>query len=260
MGLAQTVANQSKPITPRHLAWLRQSYPKYSAEALEFAQWTLSGQRPQRKAKLLNASGFGRCMRERVFDWLKVERERDFSVELKNTFETGNFMHLKWQMAGLTEGWLIQPEEDFTDYLHRYGARIDGVIFTGDLFEYKSCKEYDYKRVVKENRPMYDHMGQTHYAMMLSGITEASIVYENKADGSWTEFPVKQSDHFTVAVEDELDEFTNSREANELPAMRPQCADPEQRDGTYERCAFRDICPVAQITDEQWAKAKEVKA
>jgi hypothetical protein len=254
MALAATLQSQALPITPRHRAWLANPTP-FTQEALDFAAWELGGNMPQRKRRLLRASGFGQCMRKRMFQWHRLE-EPPVTPILQDIFQTGSFLHLKWQMIGLTEGWMVSPEEDFPNYEedNLSGARIDGIDFTGALVEIKTINAYGYKRVVSEQRPKYDHVGQTHYSMINSGIREAAVIYDCKDTGEWIELRIKQSEHFTDKVGEELDLFNAHRRNRTLP-------DPLEGEAAKEcgRCVFQKVCPSVEFTTAQWNQAEAIK-
>jgi len=265
MGLADTVAQHQKPLTPRYVRYLNEMAGQYNEDALAFGAYALSGARPERRRRLLNASQATWCMRQRMFEWLRMEGKTPPTPELQNTFEIGSFMHLKFQMAGLTEGFLVEVERDMADYDedHCFGARIDGVGFDGRMVEYKSARPDAYKKMVDERRPAFPYTAQTHYALILSDEDEASIVVENKGTGEWTEFPIRRSEYFTNLVLDEVDAFALYRKAKELPPRLPACQ--AVLDNGYGKapicgsCPFAGICPTAEPTEEQWTTAAAIK-
>lgn len=130
------------PITVRMEAWmLANSDPVYSEAAIQFSDDFLrkrvGGNRNNRKPHF-RASGMGKCARARVLARIGTPGvSEQYSSTQANTFATGNFMHRKWQMAGLTEGWLVKAEVPLENDEEDLGGTADGYIYDGSLFEFK---------------------------------------------------------------------------------------------------------------------------
>src|SRR3954470_1649699 len=92
-------------VSHRHEKWITGSdHPPYSQRAIDFAQAQLG--KPDRKREgTLSASSLGDCERYQQFVYLgmpKLLPDAKGAARMAN----GTFMHLRWQMEGLTEGWL----------------------------------------------------------------------------------------------------------------------------------------------------------
>ena len=129
------------PITVRMETWmLANADPVYSEAAIQFSDDFLrkrvGGNRADRRPHF-RASGMGKCARARVFARIGVLGiDEQYSSEQANTFATGNFLHRKWQMAGLTEGWLVKAEVPLENDEWDLGGTADGYIWDGSLFEF----------------------------------------------------------------------------------------------------------------------------
>lgn len=233
---------QDLPITMRMDSWLTQPNPTYSQTALEFAQAALShqvGGNRERKQPF-RSSSMGFCQRRRLFTAAGVAEHGSIDSKLGNIFGTGNFLHLKWQMAGLTEGWLAEAEIPLDDPALRLGGTLDGKLFDGSGFEFKTIHTSGYSQVMTLG-PKPLHIRQVHTYMVLDASIEAfSVVYEDKNSGEWREFRVNKDMAVYREVDTEIYELNMAYEAKKLPPILPMCSTKEGSD--YRQCPFRDVC------------------
>lgn len=242
------------PITVRHERWLlANSDPVYSEAAIafsdDFLRKKVGGNRADRKPRF-RASGMGKCPRSRVFARIGTQGiSEQFSSSQANTFSTGNFLHRKWQMAGLSEGWLVEAEVPMENDAWDLGGTADGIVYDGSLFEYKTINDRGYAWVARNKQPNYDHLLQIGaYKLLRPELTAASVVYENKNTGEWREYRVYFTDELLLAVTDELTRLKDAVFNHELPAVLEPCA---RREGeVYRRCPFRETC----LTTKIWPK------
>lgn len=242
MRLTNLVKSKNLPITLRHDKWLNEnSSPVWTDQALAFAQSVLShdvgGDR--RRSTRYRSSSLGYCERQQVLKAASVRGRDHIDSTLSNIFATGNFMHLKWQMMGLTEGWLVKAEIPIDAPELNFGGTIDGEVYDGSLFEFKTINDRGFKDVYS-NGPKRNHVLQAHGYMLLGGYTHVSFVYENKGDGEWKEFRVERDDETDAEVRRIIATLNESYETEELPPVKSRCVD---KDGyEYRNCPFRDVC------------------
>lgn len=235
---------QDLPITVRHENWLiNNADPVFSVHAVTFATMVLGGEIGGKRSRKpgFRASGFGKCARARVFARVGTKGlPTNWDSTQSNTLFTGNVMHLKWQLAGLTEGWLAQAEVAMHSDELDLGGTADGFVWDGSLFEFKSINSRGYKWVMGHG-PNEDHLKQTGaYKLLNPELKAASIVYENKESGEWREFRSYFDDSVMSAVRSELAFLRESVASKRLPPVLEDCA---QRQGmVYRRCPFREIC------------------
>jgi hypothetical protein len=220
---------QELPITPRMEAWLGANpNPVYSDRALQFAEQVLSQQvgGSAARAQPFRSSGVGLCVRRRLLSAAGVPEAGTIESKLANIFATGAFLHLKWQLAGLTEGWLAEAEVR-VDAPHLYfGGTLDGLVYDGSGFEFKT------KDI---------HIRQVHAYMMLQKIDAFSIVYEDKNTAEWREYRVHRDEKIIREIDRELGLLVESYVERKLPKMLHDC---ETKEGaTYRSCPFKDSCP-----------------
>lgn len=235
-------AKKDLPITVRHEKWLSRNHNiKWSPEALAFAEAVLSGKVGGTRSRRSNfrASSLGSCGRRQLFKAAGIKGEERIDSKLSNIFATGNFMHLKWQMMGITEGWLVKAEVPLEWEGHDFGGTMDGVVYDGSLFEFKSINPRGYASVM-EYGPKKDHILQAHGYMLMADIDAASFVYENKGDGEWREFRVERDPEIDKVVRESIEGLEKNHAARTLYEPLDKCID---RIGwQYNGCEFRDIC------------------
>ncbi len=234
---------QDLPITMRMDKWLSDNpNPVYSDEAIEFSRKVFTkevgGQRQRRMP--IRSSAMGMCQRRRVFSALGVDEAKEIDAKLGNIFGTGNFLHLKWQMAGLTEGWLSEAEIPVELDHMKLGGTLDGRLDNGDGFEFKTIHSMGYGRIMTYG-PKTDHVLQVHsYMYMDPTITAFSIVYEDKNTGEWREYRVERDEKIIKDVDREVGALNVALDTRKLPKV---LNDYETKEGaTYRQCPFKDVC------------------
>lgn len=244
---------QDLPITVRHERWLvANANPVFSPRAIEFASKALAGEVGGKRSRKpgFRASGMGKCPRARVFARIGTEGlAEQYDSTLSNIFFTGNVMHLKWQLAGLTEGWMVDAEIPMHSDEHDLGGTADGLVYDGSLFEFKTIYNRGYQWVLG-NGPNPEHLRQVGaYKILNPDLSAASIVYENKNTGEWREFRVYFTDVVMEPVHRELGMLRAAVRDRELPETKDAC---RMRTGTeYRRCPFRDVCLKTKIWPEE---------
>ena len=230
------------PITVRHENWLtHNSNPQYSDEAINFAKDQLEGKTGSQRLrkKMFRASAAHDCKRKQLLNIAGVEQKREIESRLSGIFQTGNFLHLKWQMSGLTEGWLVKAEVPVDRDELNAGGTMDGVLYTGGGFEFKSINDRGWGRVTSFG-PLDAHIAQVHNYMYLGDVDHFSVVYENKNTGEWREFKVQRNESLIDAARDGFDDLNNMLDEQILPNALADCKD--RQGSTYRNCPFRDVC------------------
>lgn len=241
--LSKLVKAKDLPITMRHERWMQipDHERPWSIEALEFAERVLRGEIGGKRQHHTpyRASGTGKCTRARHFSAEGVTRSDIIDTSLYGKFMTGDFLHLKWQMMGITEGWLIDAEIPVQDEDGLLSGTMDGKIFDGSVFEFKSINDMGFKNVVTYGADPF-HIGQTHSYMLCSGADKASIVYENKNNQDWIEIRVHFDEKIAKNIEREIDLLNEQYNEKKLKEPLSDCQ--LQTGATYRNCPFRDVC------------------
>lgn len=245
------VASQQKlPISPIHEVWMTEhgSEIVWSPEALEFARRVLNKEigGARRRKRLFRASSAGSCGRKQLFAVVGAPRITKIESRAAGIFANGNFVHLRWQMLGLTAGWI--PDIDHAETAREneslfLGGTLDAISYKDTGVEIKSINSRGYRSVMQYGAKE-DHQFQTDAYMLVSGLETFSIIYENKDTQEWREFRHDRTDKGDRATLAELEWLNNHRVDGTLPKMLPEC---ELGEGsTFRQCPFRKICPTAK--------------
>ena len=242
---------EGAPVSMRHERWLiANEDSRYSPEAVAFATAVLSGTLGSSRGRKagFRASMTGKCAKRQILRRLRVpEKRKTPDGKLANIFHTGNFMHLKWQMAGLTAGWLKDAEVPLDNHEIGLTGTADGIIDDGSLFEFKSINSRGFSSV-SQRGARRDHLLQVHAYMIAGSIDAASIVYEDKDTGQWREERVAKTEEFTDKVLTEQEALQVAWKSKEMPPMLPECV---QRDGReWSSCPFAYICHEKVVIEE----------
>jgi hypothetical protein len=161
----------------------------------------------------------------------------------------GTFGHYRWQMAGLSEGFLDSIEVPLKNS-HGVKGSGDGLLAAdGSLFELKTTMSRIYNKILASMHPKDDHVLQVVWMTLESDIEWVSIVYEDR------DYPMRRLE-LRVNVGDtdpsypslqrkaikRLDELNAHAEAGTLPEMLPECA--SQVGDVYRSCPWRKACPL----------------
>lgn len=160
----------------------------------------------------------------------------------------GTFGHYRWQLAGLSQGFLSDIEVSLSNS-HGVKGSGDGLITEdGSLFELKTTGSPSFAKRLKENCPMESHVMQIMFMTLDTDIEWVSVVYE---DRDWpsrrVEFRVNVGDtdpsypSIKRAVYKRLGLLNEHAEAGTLPEMLESCTALSGPD--YRDCPWRKICP-----------------
>jgi len=246
-------AHQSElVVTPRHEAWLaKNANASYSDEAKEFMAGEIG--KPQRdRTKTFSASGAGVCPRRRQFEYLGItEGKRPIKTSLAQIFHNGTFMHLRWQMAGLTDGWMVKAEVPVVNPDLMLSGTLDGLSYKGTGIELKSINSNGFRNIMQHG-PKRLHVYQTASYTLSGAPNEFSIIYECKDTQEYKEFIHTIKPEALEMVRHEQEVLAHKTGMKELFPMKDECW---AKQGTeYIQCPFRDICHKQRDweTAEQW--------
>lgn len=227
-------------VSPRHDAWLaKNSNPTYSPEAIDFGKSALEAQAYQRdRSGSFSASSVDSCKRRQQFTYLGLP-EMEPSPKTASIFHNGTFMHIRWQMAGITEGWLTAPEVAIPENDLWLKGTMDGVLYEGSIVEFKSINSFGFSQVATFG-PTESHLSQGATYSYATGGKKVVFIYEDKNTQEYREF-VREPEQLPMkAIQDKAGELWGSIDAKELYEPLGGCMD-----GTgyqYTGCPFRDRC------------------
>lgn len=236
-------------ITPRHEAWLAANpNASYSDEAKAFLAEELG--KPQRdRTKSFSASGAGSCMRKRQFEFLGLPR-RPFRTSLIQVFHNGTFAHLRWQAAGLSEGWLKAAEVPVVRSEYMLKGTMDGITFNDRGLEIKTINSNGFRGIMQYGGKR-EHLYQIASYVLAGGPDQWVLLYEDKDTNEYKEINFTPDADLLKRVIIEQTKLVEATAQERLIPMKDECW---AKQGTeYLQCQFRDICP----TMKSWEQAEE---
>ena len=225
-------------VSRRHDAWLENNdHPVYSTEALRFAELQLAKRDRERKGTL-SASSLGECPRMQQFVFLGMPK---LPMDSKNAMkvQNGSMMHLRWQMAGLSAGWLEEAEVPLEGNEHGLSGTMDGLLYDGSILELKSINVNGFSRVTVFG-PMHEHLFQMATYMLVTQREKGVFIYECKDNQEVKELVVEAEELPLIQADLKAQSLWAKIEKRELEEPLEKCID---RTGwRYQSCPFRDRC------------------
>jgi len=225
-------------VSKRHEQWLADNdHPTYSTLAVSFATKTFTGRDRERKGTV-SASSLGECQRAQQFEFLGMPKLPP-SAQSVMRMHNGAMMHLRWQMEGLTEGWLKDAEVPV--YQEALGLRgtMDGIAYEGSIVELKSINSNGFRRV-QSYGPLTPHLFQMATYMLCTGRKKGSFIYECKDNQEYQEFVVGPHDVPLVEARYRARDLWAEIDGRRLVEPLTKCLD--QEGWVYQYCPFRDRC------------------
>jgi hypothetical protein len=227
-------------VSRRHDAWLLENdHPVYSERAKAFAAMVFRSKDRVRKGTF-SASSLGECMREQQFTYLgmpKLPPDQKNAMKMHN----GSFMHLRWQMAGLSEGWLKDAEVPIGKNPFNLSGTMDGIVDDDSVLELKSINVNGFSRVTAFG-PLHPHLFQMATYMLCSRRERGVFIYECKDNQEYQEIQVSRADLPMDEAEHQAGAMWASVDQQMLFEPLEKCID--KTGWKYNSCPFRDRCLV----------------
>ena len=210
------------------------------AKEAEVITWLLTKNGGRDRQGTWSASSAGRCLREQQFTYLGVDGLNP-DAQAQTIFANGDYMHLRYQVAGIVGGWLTDAEVP----LHLGGnvrGTADGILAWGEVLELKSINFRGFAEVV-DMGPKSEHKWQATAYMLATGLPITRFVYENKNTQANMEFEFALTDEWATQVTKDWERLDVLTANQELAPMRKDC---EKREGFhFKYCPFAKICHTA---------------
>lgn len=237
-------------ISPRHDEWMKSNgNPKYSDAALKFGAEQMALQAtPRDRRGTFSASSLNTCYRKQQFTFLGMP-ELPPTPKTAGIFQNGTFMHIRWQMAGLTEGWLWEGEVPLPENSLNLSGTRDGVAYDGSVVEFKSINTNGFARV-NTFGPKEDHLAQVGTYVAAGGHDKAILIYEDKNTQEYKEFVIPAEELPLKEIEMQAHNIQNLTRAEQLHEPLSSCLAKEGY--RYTSCPFRDRC----LKIHNWDEAK----
>jgi len=251
MNFGQLIASEQNKSLGRvgviqdYFEWLERELPP-TPEAIHFATLALANERPERLPRGFRASEATMCHRRRMLAYTKLFVRGPVDPQTQNNFDTGSYIHLKHQVAGLSAGFYAQCEQPAVSGLIR--GYVDAEKPSGVPVEIKSFNSRGYRFVQKWGKKEHEHQ-VGHYAVA-RGQDYGILLYENKDTSAMVEHLV-EVDKIYQDMEDDVAVLVDAIDRQILPEMKPGCVAKDTTE--YRYCPFRDVCPMGKAEDvEEW--------
>ena len=249
MKFSQTVQHTRTDlvVSRRHDAWLADNdHPRYSREALDFAAAQLARSSDRVRQGTVSASSLGSCPRYQQFVFLGMPK---LAKSPKSTLSCHNgvMMHLRWQMAGLTEGWLTKAEVPIRDDHYGLVGTMDGIAYDESVVELKSISSHGFSSIMTFG-PKHEHLFQMGTYLLSTGREKGVFIYENKDNQEYTEIVVHRDELPMDDIVDTARDLWVNLLTRTLYEPLGKCIDKEG--WQYQYCPFRDRCLGIRDWDE----------
>jgi hypothetical protein len=221
------------------------SNPVYSEAALEFGRQALANQANQRdRTGTISASSLESCGRRQQFTFMGMP-ELPPTSKLAAIFQNGTYMHIRWQMAGLTEGWLVEAEVPIPTNDLSFSGTMDGILYDDSVLELKSINTNGFNQV-QTFGPKVGHYMQIACYMLATNRTKGVIIYEDKNTQEYSEHVVELKEDLIEEVIIRNTWIWEKTTSKTLIEPLDKCLAGEGYQ--YLGCPFRDRC----LTFEGW--------
>lgn len=234
-------------ISPRHERWMeKNANPKYSPAAQNFMVQELTKTQRERKGTV-SASSLGSCKRQQQFTYIGMPKIPP-SAKTAAVFQTGTFMHLRWQMAGLSEGWLVKAEESLPANRWMLSGTMDGIAHDGSVVEFKSINSNGFRNVMTFGAKP-EHRTQLGAYLLATGIEKGVFIYEDKDTQEYIEIPQTATELPLNQIADRINQITAANAAKDLFEPLDECMAGK---GKFNWCPFRKEC----LGIREWEEAE----
>lgn len=226
-------------ITPLHHQWVADG-AHYTSEAVEIIteqmrkDW-LDGTTRSDGSGRVRPSMIGGCLRKQRLSYLGMPSLPPDARSVQ-FFSAGHFGHYRWQLAGLSAGWLDEIEVPIATEYGLSGS-ADGRCFDGSVFELKTTNGNTLSKARASNCPTDPHEMQTSGYADAMGTRWVSIIYEGREWLDFHEIRFEVTDEMIQRVREACEVVTDI-DTDIRPL--PQCL--SQTGSTYSSCAFRASC------------------
>ena len=170
-------------VTGPHYEWLERLEEEQmpSAKAMAHVVRALLRDFKHERSGRFSPSSMGECARRIVFGYAGAPQLPP-DVDNQEMMDHGTISHLKWQIEGLTMGYMQEAEVWVHDPDLMVGGSLDGVLHDGSVFEEKTSSMFVYNKIVLDQKqPKWEHLLQVHTYFLLTGADWASVVYEDRS-------------------------------------------------------------------------------
>lgn len=236
-------AGTSLYVTKKHAEWLERPEDQQiiTEQAAEFVKQALLGKFRHERTGRFSPSSAGGCKRRALFSFYGAPQLGD-NLDSYDLMGLGTWGHLRWQAEGLSYPYMHEGEVWVYNEHLLTGGSIDAALLDDSLFELKTVMGGKMNKVLKDEIALLEHRLQVEIYFELSGADIASILYEDRATGSFHEFRYRSDPKTRAQALEWMERLNAFLAADTLPDMLDDC---EMRQGSvYRNCPYRKHCPL----------------
>ncbi len=224
---------QASEYQARYQQWIRGGQvvtPKAAYRVMDVIENDLTTSDRSDGSERIRPSMCGTCVRAQWYSYQGAPNE--FSGNELTL--SGTFSHYRWQLAGLSDGWLEDIEVPVST---PYGLRgsMDGITTNGEPFELKTTNYRTFKKV-QSGEISQSHLLQVAAYMEAVDADRAVLVYEERGMlNSWA-IDVHQSDELLNRLHSDAEQI----KAEQAPQVLSSCNKMEGKE--FERCNYKALC------------------
>ena len=184
----------------------------------------------------------GGCPRAQAFSFLGMPSDRKPTLAAMQLMNAGTWGHYRWQLAGLSAGFLADIEVEAR--VDEWGVlgQMDGLCADGSVFELKTTNPAKYASIQAGPDPA--HVMQVHAYMRAVHASEASLVYEDRFTLDFTEWRIPRDEELLERIALDSTSVTQAFRDEDgrpraLPQVLPECI---THSGQYTRCDWARTC------------------
>lgn len=183
------------------------------------------------------------CERKHLFSYMGLPQKKKTDGN-NDVMDAGTWGHYRWQLAGLSQGWLKDIEIQVSYEPWKLKGAMDGIISDGSGWELKTTNSRKFKEIVDSGIPVNAHLMQVHAYMKALDLSHFSIIYENRDNAVWKEFRIERMPSIDRNLEDLMNSLHSHISEATLPEMIPSCV--QKKGFSYNYCDWAEICPTAK--------------
>jgi hypothetical protein len=245
--LKSIMKNDAMPVTFGMSKW-REGGSVVTPEALErlfevLAKDSLDSNRASGEGRMRPSLIGDKCERKHLFSYMGIG-QRETSDGGNDVMDAGTWGHYRWQLAGLSQGWLKDIEVPVSYEPWELRGAMDGMISDGSGWELKTTNSRKFAEILKDNTPVHAHLMQTHAYMRALDLSHFSIVYENRDTATWKEFRIARMEEIDAELDSLMVNLHGHIAEQTLPEMIPSCV--QQKGSSYTYCNWAEVCPTVK--------------
>lgn len=219
-------------------SWLRSGAP-ITAEAVDRVTVEMSRDTGGHRADgggRVRPSMIGKCVRAQAYSFLGTPVTRQINDTTQSLFLAGTFGHYRWQVAGLSAGFMSDIEVPVSIPEWRVSGQCDAQLSDASIFELKTTNPAAFSKA--KSHPREGDVAQLQTYMYALDATHGSLVYECRMTLDFVEWRVERDDDLIDRIRQSCEQVTTATD-EQLPPPLAECI---SHSGAYRWCNYAATC------------------